>query len=263
VLYSLDRVARLWTSQIGDLLSVDAAGHVSVDVRDVNDGVASPGLAFGLRSGEGIASKRTVGGNRWGLDFYTAFTRRMSITNGGDVTFFGHVGVLGRDPVGGLPGGWAGGLHTWDLYAEGTIGIGERGTVLAMMQNNGTIIGKQKNFVIDHPLDDRKNLVHSALEGPESAVYYRGEARLENGETVVELPAYFEELARRANRSVQVTPKFDADERVVALAASEVRDGAFRVKALTNANPTQVFYWEVKAVRADIEELEIEPTKPT
>ncbi len=39
----------------------------------------------GSGSGEGIGSKRTVGGNFVGLDFYTSFTSRMSITNAGKV----------------------------------------------------------------------------------------------------------------------------------------------------------------------------------
>ena len=44
------------------------------------------GLSFGIGSGEGIASKRTAGGNQYGLDFYTGFTRRMSLSNAGDLS---------------------------------------------------------------------------------------------------------------------------------------------------------------------------------
>jgi hypothetical protein len=36
-------------------------------------------------SGEAIASKRTAGGNQFGIDFYTASANRMSIANGGNV----------------------------------------------------------------------------------------------------------------------------------------------------------------------------------
>jgi hypothetical protein len=42
-------------------------------------------LSFGSGSGEAISSKRTAGGNLYGLDFYTSFQPRMSISNSGNV----------------------------------------------------------------------------------------------------------------------------------------------------------------------------------
>ncbi len=69
------------------LLAV-SAGAV-LDQSDQQDGAMQDrALTFGNSSHEGIASKRTAGPNRWGLDFYTAnfaFGPRMSITNGGNV----------------------------------------------------------------------------------------------------------------------------------------------------------------------------------
>jgi hypothetical protein len=63
------------------------ADELSANNGAVNDGTASGrGLVFGgTGSGEGIASKRTPGGNQWGLDFYSSFGNRMSITNSGNV----------------------------------------------------------------------------------------------------------------------------------------------------------------------------------
>jgi hypothetical protein len=46
-------------------------------------------------SGEGIGSCRTAGVNQYGLDFYTAFVPRMSISNTGDVTITGNVTITG------------------------------------------------------------------------------------------------------------------------------------------------------------------------
>lgn len=69
-------------------LAWNSAGAVFVDPADANDGaiLGAPGLVFGAEnSGEGIASKRTEGGNRWGLDFYTAYVNRMTIANDGRV----------------------------------------------------------------------------------------------------------------------------------------------------------------------------------
>ena len=63
---------------------------MNLDQANLNTGVLNngntngTGLTFGLSSGEGIASQRQVGaGNRYGLDFYTDFARRMSISQGG------------------------------------------------------------------------------------------------------------------------------------------------------------------------------------
>jgi hypothetical protein len=58
---------------------------MNIDQANANDGQINPGLSFGDSSGEGIASKRSVGGNQYGLDFYTDFAVRMSITNGGKI----------------------------------------------------------------------------------------------------------------------------------------------------------------------------------
>jgi hypothetical protein len=65
-----------------------------VDALSLNDGNVSSGgtlnqnmLVFGPdNSGQGIGSTGTVGGvNRFGLDFHTAYARRMSITNSGNI----------------------------------------------------------------------------------------------------------------------------------------------------------------------------------
>ena len=70
---------------LAERMRLDRNGALGVDWSNSNDGTYSPGLTFGFSSGEGIASKRTSGGNQYGLDFYTSFSNRMSITNGGFV----------------------------------------------------------------------------------------------------------------------------------------------------------------------------------
>ncbi len=80
------------------------SGGFTVDPDNTNDGSLhptiindelkpNPSIIFGQtsddpnvpQSGEGIASKRTSGGNQNGLDFYTGSTARLSITNVGNV----------------------------------------------------------------------------------------------------------------------------------------------------------------------------------
>ncbi len=106
-----------------------------------------------------------------------------------------------------------------------------------------------------------KYLVHSTLEGPEVAVFYRGEAQLSNGEGTVTLPEYFEGLTRKENRTVLLTPKFEEGTPISMLAASEIKDGQFTATMIDSNNPSQKFYWEVKAVRADVAVLQVEQEK--
>jgi len=75
----------------GDQMVLERFGGLVLDANNTNNGALNhsattgAGLAFGYNSGEGIASKRTAGGNQWGLDFYTFSTPRLSITSGGNV----------------------------------------------------------------------------------------------------------------------------------------------------------------------------------
>jgi hypothetical protein len=59
---------------------------IRLDAADQNSGTIGKSLRFGSNTtGEAIASKRTSGGNQWGLDFYTGNQVRLAITNGGTV----------------------------------------------------------------------------------------------------------------------------------------------------------------------------------
>lgn len=61
------------------------ASGMSIDESNSNNGTAVNALRFGSNSGEAIGSKRTAGGNQYGLDFYINFVNRMSITSAGNV----------------------------------------------------------------------------------------------------------------------------------------------------------------------------------
>jgi len=158
-----------------------------------------------------------------------------------------------------LPTGWGGGVHTWDVYAEGSIGCGRNGNANVLLTRDGIIKGITKQFHIAHPLDPTgSDLIHACIEGPEIAVYYRGEARLHDGEATIELPAYFEALTRIEGRTVLLTPILEGDCPVGFLAASRVEQGRFRVRGAGPGDPGQAFFWEVKAIRADVDPLIVE-----
>lgn len=71
----------------GGAFFYNGTNGVHIDGLGNNDGNLDFGLKFGgaLGSGEGIGSKRTSGGNQFGLDFYTSANNRMSIDSNGKV----------------------------------------------------------------------------------------------------------------------------------------------------------------------------------
>jgi trimeric autotransporter adhesin len=61
-------------------------GDTRIDFNGVNKGKVTPGIRFGFGdTGEGISSDRAGTVNVNGIDLYTDFTARLSITNGGNV----------------------------------------------------------------------------------------------------------------------------------------------------------------------------------
>lgn len=66
------------------------ASNLIADASSLNNAALTPGLILGgAGSGEGLASKRTAGGNQYGLDLFTAFTSRLAIANNGAI----HIGA--------------------------------------------------------------------------------------------------------------------------------------------------------------------------
>lgn len=69
-----------------NIVWMEGNANVRIDPDNTNAGTTAAGfLSFGFASGEGIASKRTAGGNQWGLDLYTNSTARVSVANSGNV----------------------------------------------------------------------------------------------------------------------------------------------------------------------------------
>ncbi len=121
--------------------------------------------------------------------------------------------------------------------------------------------GVFKTFVIDHPTDESRYLLHATLEGPEGAVYYRGSGQLVEGRAEVKLPSYFEALTKPEDRTIQLTNVDGFDRIAVALTdGNRIKAGTF-VVASDNPDSTQKFDWEVKAVRKDKPDLEVEPLR--
>ncbi|HSK78625.1 MAG TPA: hypothetical protein VLQ45_19375, partial [Thermoanaerobaculia bacterium] len=88
------------------------------------------------------------------------------------------------------------------------IEIGSTGNVT--LTGNLTISGNltatgAKNFAVVDPADSKRAIYFTALEGPEAGTYFRGTARLKEGEAVIELPGYFSRVTEPEQLTVQLT----------------------------------------------------------
>lgn len=132
-------------------------------------------------------------------------------------------------------------------YLPGT-GFGNQFTI-----GNGTVVGAPKTFIIDHPSDKEKYLVHGCLEGPEAGVYYRGTEKITNGESVsLTLPSYVEKLAH--NFTVQVTPIYDG--KINTCNVSRIKEGQFTVYG-ANCEFDWIVYGTRERINAEPKKTEV------
>ena len=122
-----------------------------------------------------------------------------------------------------------------------------------LVYNPGTseiLYNTNKTFIINHPINKDKYLVHACLEGPEVGVYYRGEGKITNNDyTTVFLPDYVDNLA--TDFTVQITPIYNGKLKMYS--ATEVIQNSFNVYG-ENGN----FFWVVHGSRGNVN---VEPNK--
>lgn len=78
-------------------------------------------------------------------------TNAQNITANGTIQTNGRIGAEGEPANSGYPTGWGGGMHTWDLYANGTVGVGVGGGLAAYMANDGHIGGSSEQLAPGDP----------------------------------------------------------------------------------------------------------------
>jgi len=106
-----------------------------------------------------------------------------------------------------------------------------------------------KTFVVQHPKQQEKYLVHACLEGPEAGVYYRGKSEITNNEYVeVSLPDYVDELA--TDFTVNITSIY-VSGKMVDFYTTEIENNKFRVYSKNGENGK--FYWTVFGKRLSID----------
>ena len=139
------------------------------------------------------------------------------------------------------------------LRANGGLTDGTTGGMYYDFTTSEICYSTTKTFVIDHPKDENKYLVHACLEGPEAGVYYRGTGEIKNNKyTIVELPDYVSSFSNDFTIQVTQVIKNDDDE-IIPIASSSVENNKFKVYGKNTD-----FYWIVYGKRTDII---IEPDK--
>lgn len=129
------------------------------------------------------------------------------------------------------------------LYGYGVIGQGNWYGVFA---NGDSGASGFKTFQIDHPLDpENKYLRHYSMESPEVLNMYRGNVNLDaNGEAIVTLPAYFDEI--NINFSYHLTP---IGAQANLYVKDEIQGNQFKI---AGGQPHQKISWQVFAERNDL-----------
>ena len=118
--------------------------------------------------------------------------------------------------------------HTGPTITPPLLGGGDTGAVVKYNNISNVWYYEQgKTFIIDHPQNKEKYLVHACLEGPEVGVYYRGKSEVTNDTSVtVNLPDYIPGWAY--DFTITVTGIYDGKLKLYN--ASEVDEsGAFTV----------------------------------
>jgi hypothetical protein len=175
---------------------------------------------------------------------------------------------------------------TLDPAGGGHLDSGGNQMIVGSTANNYLIInssssqlvsgGVVKSFVIDHPTDADRYLVHACTESPTAGIEYWGTAVLDDELAVVNLPDYFEALAEVEGRAVFLQPELTtvdlvqplprriepgpdgqvapAETRVIrrpivfSAMPSEIKGGQFHIVAPGAPAGARV-HWQVKATR--------------
>jgi hypothetical protein len=187
----------------------------------------------------------------------TTVNTSFSITNiwfGYCANIPGTVGNTGATGVAGPTGDL--GPTGADGFATNTGATGESGPTGPTGEIGPTGLGEtgptgptgpqgEKTFIIDHPTDPARHLVHACIEGPEIGVYYRGSATLEQTSITIQLPNYVPAFA--TDFTVQITPIYEPGKPIASYATTKVINGSFEVYG-----PPGSFYWLVHGSRGSL-----------
>mgnify|MGYP003124417117 CR=1 FL=1 len=130
---------------------------------------------------------------------------------------------------------------------QGRVGIGTESPSYTL-EVIGDIVGSSKSFLIDHPTQSGKKLMHSCLEGPEHGVYFRGKSQ----DSGIQAPEYWSGLVHIDSMTVDVTPIGPSQSIYV----DRIEDNGDVYVGANTDEPLNYFY-VIYGERKDIDKLEI------
>jgi hypothetical protein len=145
------------------------------------------------------------------------------------------------------------GTERMRITHEGRVGIGTNAPGYKL-EVNGSIVGTSKSFLIDHPTQTGKKLMHACIEGPENGVYFRGRSQ----ETGIQAPEYWSGLVDIDSMTVDVTPIGPNQSIYI----DRIDDNGDIGVGSNTTEPLNYFY-VVYGERKDIDKLEIVKDTPT
>jgi hypothetical protein len=152
---------------------LDVAGtarsiNLVADATGTNGGTLAAGLSFGPSSGEGIGSKRTAGGNQFGLDFYTSYSTRMSLSQDGSLWLHGNTAYLR---------GVGDTSHGLGYFGGSKLFAGQSPDGVVLFGYNGGALGSDQSGTQHIALSWRPNgRVGIGTDAPQSLLHVNGEA---------------------------------------------------------------------------------------
>lgn len=161
------------------------------------------------------------------------------------------------------------------------------------LQFNGRSGALLKTFVIPHPSDAERLLIHATTESPQAGAHYWGTAVVVDGLATVDLPSYFEDLNGLEGRAVSLTVLAENDPesrgklpgrketppekvdlrryighrpqgppigRCPVVQATYPENGQFQIIGSGGPDAFRVM-WTVLAIRKDVPQFDVEPLK--
>ncbi len=122
----------------------------------------------------------------------------------------------------------------------------------------GEIYGDVLNVPIGSGFRANSEIVYSSTVGPEATIFIRGTAQLINGRATLILPDHFRSAADENRLTVQLTP-LSADSKGLAVVQKSL--GGIMIRELLAGIGNYAFDWEVKCVRKDQLNFQVEREK--
>jgi hypothetical protein len=169
---------------------------------------------------------------------------------GGETNIVGAALIGGEVQIGGILTAKSDQGVKGKLTVQDYVLVGTDLTVNGDAHVGGVLYASAKNFVQPHPSDPSKEIVYVAMEGPESAVFLRGTAKLADGKAIIETPDCFKHVASDSGITVQFTPR-SADSN--GLAAVGVAKDRIEVVELMKGKGTYEFDYFITAKRVGFE----------